>query len=73
MAYRDLDEMKKHLTYYLGHPDEARAIGQNALKRALRRAGSISMRGPHGYPTGAAAFPNTLLRRLWLMIALIDV
>ena len=36
VAYRDLDEMKKHLTYYLGHPDEARAIGQNALKRALR-------------------------------------
>jgi spore maturation protein CgeB len=36
VAYRDLDEMKKHLTYYLAHPDEARAIGQNALKRALR-------------------------------------
>src|SRR5258708_2546503 len=36
VAYRDLDEMKKHLAYYLAHPDEARAIGQNALKRALK-------------------------------------
>ena len=36
VAYRDLDEMKKHLTYYLAHPDEARAIGGNAMKRALQ-------------------------------------
>jgi spore maturation protein CgeB len=35
VAYRDLDELRKHLTYYLDHPDEARAIGDNALKRAL--------------------------------------
>jgi spore maturation protein CgeB len=36
VAYRDLDELKRYLTYYLDHPDEAQAIGQNALKRALR-------------------------------------
>lgn len=36
VAYRDLDELRKHLTYYLAHPDEARAIGENALKRALK-------------------------------------
>jgi spore maturation protein CgeB len=36
VAYRDLDEMKKQLAHYLAHPDEARAIGQNALKRALK-------------------------------------
>jgi len=36
VTYRDLDEMKKHLTYYLGHPDEARAIGENARTRALK-------------------------------------
>ena len=36
VAYRDLDEMKKHLTHYLTHPDEARAIGESALKRALK-------------------------------------
>jgi len=36
VAYRDLDELKKHLTYYLAHPDEARAIGENALTRALK-------------------------------------
>jgi len=35
VAYGDLGEMKKHLTYYLAHADEARAIGQNAVKRAL--------------------------------------
>ena len=36
VTYRDLDELKRHLTYYLAHPDEARAIGENALKRALK-------------------------------------
>ena len=36
VTYRDLDELKRYLTYYLAHPDEARAIGANALKRALR-------------------------------------
>jgi spore maturation protein CgeB len=36
VIYRDLEELKGHLAYYLAHPDEARAIGQNALKRALR-------------------------------------
>jgi spore maturation protein CgeB len=35
VAYRDLDELKRQLDFYLAHPDEARAIGQNALKRAL--------------------------------------
>jgi len=36
VTYRDLDELKKNLTYYLAHPDEARAIGENARKRALK-------------------------------------
>jgi len=36
LTYSDLDELKRHLTYYLDHPDEARDIGANALKRALR-------------------------------------
>jgi spore maturation protein CgeB len=36
VTYRDLDELKRHLTYYLAHPDEARAIGDNGLKRALK-------------------------------------
>jgi spore maturation protein CgeB len=36
VAYRDLEELKRYLTYYLDHPDEAHAIGQNALKRALK-------------------------------------
>lgn len=35
VAYRDLAELRRHLDYYLAHPDEARAIGQNAMKRAL--------------------------------------
>ena len=36
VGYKDLGEMRKQLTYYLAHPDEARDIGQNALKRALK-------------------------------------
>jgi spore maturation protein CgeB len=36
VAYRDLDELKKHLAYHLAHPDEARAIGENARTRALK-------------------------------------
>jgi spore maturation protein CgeB len=35
VAYRDLADLKRHLDYYLAHADEARAIGENALKRAL--------------------------------------
>jgi spore maturation protein CgeB len=35
VAYRDLEELKRQLDYYLAHPDEARAIGDNALRRAL--------------------------------------
>jgi spore maturation protein CgeB len=35
VAYRDLAELKAQLTYYLAHPDEARAIGDNARRRAL--------------------------------------
>ena len=35
VAYRDLPELKGQLTYYLAHPDEARAIGENARRRAL--------------------------------------
>jgi spore maturation protein CgeB len=36
VAYRDLQELRRQLDYYLAHPDEARAIGQNALRRALK-------------------------------------
>ena len=36
VVYRDLDELKNQLGYYLAHPDEARAIGGNAMKRALQ-------------------------------------
>jgi spore maturation protein CgeB len=36
LAYRDLDELTRHLDYYLAHPDEARAIGLNAQTRALK-------------------------------------
>src|SRR5713226_4758491 len=36
VAYRDLDELKDQIGYYLAHPDEARAIGDNAMKRALK-------------------------------------
>jgi spore maturation protein CgeB len=35
VTYRDPHELRRHLDYYLAHPDEAREIGQNALKRAL--------------------------------------
>lgn len=36
VTYRDLEELKRYLTYYLAHPDEAHAIADNARKRALR-------------------------------------
>jgi spore maturation protein CgeB len=36
IAYRDLDTLKRQLDYYMAHPDEARAIGQNAQNRALK-------------------------------------
>lgn len=36
VTYRDPGELKRHLDFYLAHPDEARAIGQNARRRALR-------------------------------------
>lgn len=35
LAYRDLAELRRLLDYHLAHPDEARDIGQAALKRAL--------------------------------------
>jgi spore maturation protein CgeB len=35
VAFRDLPELRRQLTYYLAHPDEARAIGDNARRRAL--------------------------------------
>jgi spore maturation protein CgeB len=35
VAYRDLPELRRQLTHYLAHPDEARAIGDNARRRAL--------------------------------------
>ena len=36
LAYRDLDELRRLLDYYLIHADEARAIGSNARARALK-------------------------------------
>lgn len=36
LAYRDLPELRRIVAYHLAHPDEARAIGQNALRRALK-------------------------------------
>jgi spore maturation protein CgeB len=35
VGYRDLGELHRQLEYYLAHPDEARAIGENARRRAL--------------------------------------
>jgi spore maturation protein CgeB len=35
LAYRELGDLRRLLDYYLAHPDEARAIGENALRRAL--------------------------------------
>jgi spore maturation protein CgeB len=35
LAYRDLPELRRLLTYHLAHPDETRAIGDNARRRAL--------------------------------------
>ena len=35
LAYRDLGDLRRLLDYYLAHEDEARAIGMNAMKRAL--------------------------------------
>ena len=35
VAYRDLNELRRQLDYHVAHPDEARAIGENARRRAL--------------------------------------
>ncbi len=35
VTYRDLTELRAQLDHYLAHPDEARAIGANARRRAL--------------------------------------
>jgi spore maturation protein CgeB len=35
VAFHDLAELRRELRYYLAHPDEARAIGTNARRRAL--------------------------------------
>ena len=35
LVYRDLGDLRRHLDYYLARPDEARAIGENARRRAL--------------------------------------
>ena len=37
IAYRDVSELRRQLDHYLAHPDEARAIGDNARRRALAR------------------------------------
>ena len=36
VAYRDLVELRRQLDYYLARPDEARAIGESAQRRALK-------------------------------------
>ncbi len=36
VTYRDLDELRRQLDYYLAHPDEARAIGENGHRRAIK-------------------------------------
>jgi spore maturation protein CgeB len=35
IAYQDVGELRRQLDHYLAHPDEARAIGDNARRRAL--------------------------------------
>jgi spore maturation protein CgeB len=35
VVYRDLPELRRLLDHYLARPDEARAIGDNARRRAL--------------------------------------
>ena len=35
VTFRNLPELRQQLDYYLAHPDEARAIGDNARRRAL--------------------------------------
>ena len=35
VAYNDLPELRRQLDHYLAHPDEARAIGDNARRRAM--------------------------------------
>ena len=35
LVYRDLGELRRTLDFYLARPDEARAIGENARRRAL--------------------------------------
>jgi spore maturation protein CgeB len=35
LAFRDIGELRRQLDHYLAHPDEARAIGANARRRAL--------------------------------------
>jgi spore maturation protein CgeB len=35
VGYRDLGELRRQLDVHLAHPDEARAIGENARRRAL--------------------------------------
>jgi spore maturation protein CgeB len=35
LTFRDLGELRRRLGYHLAHPDESRAIGENARRRAL--------------------------------------
>jgi len=35
VGYRDMGELRRQLDVHLEHPDEARAIGENARRRAL--------------------------------------
>jgi len=35
LTYRDLGELRRLIDHFLAHPDEARAVGENARRRAL--------------------------------------
>jgi len=36
IVYREPGELRRRIDYYLAHPDEAKAIGENGLSRALK-------------------------------------
>ena len=36
VVYRNPNELRRQIDYYLAHPDEAKAIGENGLRRALK-------------------------------------
>ena len=73
LVYRDLGELKRTLDFYLARPDEARAIGDNARRRALKEhtvrhrleeiIAVTEARASAGAPEGAASRPRRSPRR----------